>query len=357
MVSSLNVKHAAVVALVILTGCNTAVQELDFEKARAAGAKFSTRAGPPCVSSNFAASGNESFGLGSSASGVALSVDCNLGFLLTDTSGVKAEMGIFQDFQLQNGWKVDRVELLFDTRKDLQHNPVARQPSDMFTTLEASEEDSQSVGRHSFRWIHAPEVGSTRPMALAALSADAVNYMRVYPRIMIRGLAGTDPYVRITPADPDIQVLSYARARAAGANFTQNPLSAGTCPFLGQKDGASVGWAEAVHEGVTFMADCVPQQVLPVIPPPTGGRVDATAYEDFRLKNGWRIKEVHVTFPSEPHVDFMDDSNKVFRWLRQPQVGSDDPSMSVHLAVNPALALTVNVEVLIEGPAGRDPYQ
>lgn len=337
---------AIALVVVMLPGCKTVVRELDMERARAVGAQFSTRAGTLCLITNKLASTGETGLVG--APGAALSVDCALGFLLTDIVGVKAEMGIYQDFQLQNGWKIERVDVLYDVKK-----PIVTQVSDMFPTLAAAEADNDSQGRHSFRWIHEPQVGSTRPTGLAALSTDAFDYMRAYVRIMIRGKEHTDPYVAMTLPNPETQVLSYARARAQGARFENRALTTHACPFLGQYDGAT-GWAEAIHPGVTFRVDCVTAYGAPSL---TGGKADATAFGGFRLKNGWRIKDIHVTFPSELHVDYLEDPAKTFRWLRKPEIGSDDIDMKAHVSVNPGLMMVVNVKVLIEGPGGTDPYQ
>lgn len=153
----------------------------------------------------------------------------------------------------------------------------------------------------------------------------------------------------------EIQQLDPARAREAGAEFHHNPVES-PLPYqrLGvgdwqDSDWTPDGWEHGRRVGVVFQAD--PPWVPTPTPEPLGFiEANPEAYVNFRLKNGWRVIAV--------------DASHVWNWadtafnLEGPVIGSDDPYMKAN--IRSAATNTVNrvgVVVLIQGPAGTDPYQ
>ena len=88
---------------------------------------------------------------------------------------------------------------------------------------------------------------------------------------------------------------------------------------------------------------------------PLGLKVDAEVAKGLRLKNGWKVKSVTIgswdgTEPPNP------DSHHGFRVTKSPVVGSDDPSVSLHLFSDGFKGIFVRGGVLIEGPHGTTPW-
>jgi hypothetical protein len=81
---------------------------------------------------------------------------------------------------------------------------------------------------------------------------------------------------------------------------------------------------------------------------PPGGRILLEAFSEFRLQNGWKIKEISekVTL-AEPAARW--------HWIRRPEKGSDDPWMQLEIESLGAEG-EVAISVLIEGPEHREPY-
>ncbi|MEO8054767.1 MAG: hypothetical protein ABI768_06415 [Acidobacteriota bacterium] len=88
---------------------------------------------------------------------------------------------------------------------------------------------------------------------------------------------------------------------------------------------------------------------------PLGLKADVDVANGTRLKNGWKVKSVAINFwdgtqPLNP------DSHHGFRVTRQPAVGSDDPSVALHLFAEGFNKITVRGGVMLEGPHGTTPW-
>lgn len=148
---------------------------------------------------------------------------------------------------------------------------------------------------------------------------------------------------------PVTQDLDYQRAAEAGAEFLHNIESQySTCFRLGVGNWEDTSWAPESwqfeggrRKGVLFMADC-PATVQV-------GRASPEAYKNFRLKNGWKVKSVER---SEPWSLGWNEFS-----LEGPAIGTDSPYMRAHVAAAATSTIRVGVRVIIEGPAGTDPYR
>ena len=143
----------------------------------------------------------------------------------------------------------------------------------------------------------------------------------------------------------ETQTLDYQKAKQAGAGFAHSPDGpTGTCDY-GQMDLAEAYKSHSVFgpgPGVVFFVVCTN-------PPPTGARANPEAFTNFTLRNGWKIKDV-LTEQKEKH-------SGDWQWVTRPRKGDNNPYMKMHVWSYPSGWLYVIVKVIIEGPAGTDPYQ
>jgi hypothetical protein len=88
---------------------------------------------------------------------------------------------------------------------------------------------------------------------------------------------------------------------------------------------------------------------------PLGLKADVEVGQGIRLKNGWKVKSVEITFwdGTQP---MNTDAHHGFDVRKKPAVGSDDPSVSLHLFCEPNYGIFVRGGVLIEGPHGTTPW-
>ena len=151
------------------------------------------------------------------------------------------------------------------------------------------------------------------------------------------------------PAQLETQVLNYQKAKAVGAQFSDGIEGTTTCGPIGQYDPAVWIYPDQTDKTIAFVIACVAFL--------GGGKADPEAFKNFTLKNGWRIKSI-----DQPTVVY-DDQNILlighgnWQWVIPPRRGSDNPYMQMHLVATYNQVVSVFVKVIIEGPAGTDPYQ
>ena len=147
----------------------------------------------------------------------------------------------------------------------------------------------------------------------------------------------------------ETQLLDYQKAKMNGAQFADGLEGPTNCNHRTQLDvkgpdqPAVCGDFPLPPAGVQFQMGCGIYL--------TGGRATPEAFTNFRLKNGWRVKSyemVGVVKPSE---------GADWQWRKTPSVGTDDPSMKMHVWANVRQDVCNTVKVTIEGPAGTNPYQ
>jgi hypothetical protein len=88
---------------------------------------------------------------------------------------------------------------------------------------------------------------------------------------------------------------------------------------------------------------------------PLGLKADAEIANGLRLKNGWKVKSVTITAWDGTEPPNPDDHHN-FRVTKSPVIGSDDPSVSLHLFSDGFKGIFVRGGVLIEGPHGTTPW-
>ncbi len=151
------------------------------------------------------------------------------------------------------------------------------------------------------------------------------------------------------PVPMETQELVPQLAQAAGATFEHNIESHSACYRLGVGNWQDNTWAPdrwypqgGRKTGVLFVADCGIG---------IGGKANPVAYGNFQLKNGWHVKSVD-TFD----VTGASGSSANFDHLTIPSQGDLSPQVSMHVFAIGLHSLHVGVRILIEGPAGTDPY-
>jgi len=146
-------------------------------------------------------------------------------------------------------------------------------------------------------------------------------------------------------------LLDFEKAKEAGAQFSHNVESGGPCPEIGVFDvnssaSAGIGLDDSRKpaSGVLFSIVC-----QFIAPSPVGARATPEAFTNFRLKNGWKVKDYDIVDQKKFNGDW--------QWRQTPQKGTADPSMRMHLWVNPGGNAIAVVRIIIEGPVGTDPYK
>jgi hypothetical protein len=343
-------RHAArvlwILTLLTLAGCQTVVRDLDFARAAAAGAVIyiaGTPGPPACVRGV-----RDAMDL-MDAKGAILFTDCNVGPLLpADNTVGDFTTSLLTEFRLKNGWKIKSVDTRFARSQPSALSAMSTSQSALLRPLEPA-------GLFGFQWITQPTPGSTDTTSSGRLWTGPENAMYVYLHIQIEGNPNFDPYDLATFAGVERQELSLARARAAGATFNLLGQSVGACHEIGVKDGATEEFVENRHVGANFWLNCGADATLS-IPSLTGGTATLEAFKDFTLKNGWKVKDVTVSFPFEFNEHVLDSNSRVFKWLTRPQESGTDPYIRVFLSANAGEVMMAKIAVTIEGPSGTDPY-
>lgn len=111
----------------------------------------------------------------------------------------------------------------------------------------------------------------------------------------------------------------------ANANYTNN---------VGSNYSQRVGW---VHVGISC--------------PYTGGRMNATVFDNLQLRNNWRVKSVFVDRTYQGGTSDWQYTNT------PPAPGSDRPRVNLGLWANGFAEIHLALKVEIEGPRGTDPYR
>jgi hypothetical protein len=160
------------------------------------------------------------------------------------------------------------------------------------------------------------------------------------------------------PPQLETQVLNYNKAHLAGARFSDGREGPGDCNRLGQFDPA-IGYYDGGADGTTSAGvDLGNQSVVFqfLCDGFTGARANPEAFSNFTLKNGWKIKNTSDSVQTTVHF-FSGIGHADWQWVTKPTRGSDNPYMKIHLVGDLQHAVTIYVKVIIEGPAGTDPYQ
>jgi hypothetical protein len=200
-------------------------------------------------------------------------------------------------------------------------------------------------------------VGATWPSATAGshwvyVDVDPDNtFLESVPnrRNNTKGLALTvaPSATPVVPPPVETQELDFARVKAAGGHSGSADVGVRVC-------GTGERLCKTRHDDVPYPSGAAIFIFEPSPVPLAGARVDGEAYKDFQLKNGWRLKEV-----LEPVV-VAQNGTAGWSYSIFPNAGSASPYMKMHLWTDGAplpTTIAVAVRVLIEGPAGTNPYQ
>jgi hypothetical protein len=154
------------------------------------------------------------------------------------------------------------------------------------------------------------------------------------------------PQSSVSPATTQLetQVLNYQKAKLAGAQFWHGVAGYTLCTPIGQFDPAEFGESVAGNS-VVFDITCS-YGVL------TGARANPEAFQNFTLKNGWKIKSIEITPEYRRGL-----GHGEWQWTTRPSRGSDNPYVQMHLVAEDRHSVQIYIKITIEGPAGTDPYQ
>ncbi|MBK6457554.1 MAG: hypothetical protein IPF87_15985 [Gemmatimonadetes bacterium] len=141
------------------------------------------------------------------------------------------------------------------------------------------------------------------------------------------------------------QLLDWNKARVAGARFADGKAQAACRALLTGADTDPYRGTNMVLHGVRGLVVAHLQCMTPL-----GGRMNPEFF-DFTLRNGWRVKSFDISQPQS------NPQQNGWQVLVRPTLGSDRPYTKLAMWANGVSALTLTVEIWIEGPAGTDPYQ
>jgi hypothetical protein len=190
------------------------------------------------------------------------------------------------------------------------------------------------------------------------LSGTVVNT----PKVLYAGdtnSANNTSTLTLTVASPNFatQALDFQMAKNAGALFPVSEIKNEKCARLGVGDWLDTVWDQNAiwdngrHAGVEFIVDCGFNGA-------GQGEATVSAFQSFRLKNGWVVKSFTEDDWFVGDVAFTIDA--------APQIGSCKPLLQVHIRSyglstrgslpGPGSLLKVGMQIFIEGPAGTDPF-
>jgi len=127
--------------------------------------------------------------------------------------------------------------------------------------------------------------------------------------------------------------LGYTEAAAAGATFPE-PAWEGAPP-----DGCRASTGVARSGGLLFALHCSG---------PGRARSSHEAYVGMRLRNGWTVKDTHVSVLQRASGRFD---------LEEPRRGSDSARLAARLSADPGGEVLIEVDVTVQGPKGTDCYR
>jgi hypothetical protein len=141
------------------------------------------------------------------------------------------------------------------------------------------------------------------------------------------------PSCSTVPAPLIERHLGYTDALAAGAAFPE-PAWEGVPP-----EGCRASTGVARSGGLLFALHCS-----------GAGRARSSheAYVGMRLKNGWTVKDTHVSVLQRASGQFD---------LEEPPRGSDSARLAARLSADPGGEVLIEVDVTVQGPKGTDCYR
>lgn len=144
----------------------------------------------------------------------------------------------------------------------------------------------------------------------------------------------------------EVRLIDWDAAKQVGMTYANGLQQPSTCnswtePINHAGYGANnsygnegrIGW---IHVGIACAA--------------TGGRMNATVFDNLQLRNGWRVKSVSVERTYQYGGDWQYTSTP-------PGPGADRPRVTLGLWAQAVGSVHLAVKVEIEGPRGTNPYR
>ena len=145
--------------------------------------------------------------------------------------------------------------------------------------------------------------------------------------------------LNVSPVEKETKILDVNEAVLAGARLDHGIESGGSCDYLGAFDSKPMTFGAWSQSTVMFAAyNCV-----------VGAKATPQAFLNFRLKNGWVVKDYRAMYKEQ--------GNGGFSLLTPPVIGSNNPYMKAHVWANPLGKVLLVLHVTIEGPKGTNPYR
>jgi len=151
---------------------------------------------------------------------------------------------------------------------------------------------------------------------------------RLLPTLFALGAA-----LPAAPAAPlEEKEIAWQEARQAGASLPEPDVADASA-------GCRATTGVARSGGALFSLRC---------PGALGTKSSHTAFADFRLKNGWKVKDTRVVVVGSSKAGFD---------LEKPAPGSDQPFVKGRLWSGPGGEVLIEVYVKIEGPKGTSYFR
>jgi hypothetical protein len=145
----------------------------------------------------------------------------------------------------------------------------------------------------------------------------------------------------------EVRLIDWDAAKAAGMTYADGLQAPTMCnawlmPIANASYTDPAGTSYAAHVGAIHLGlSCSV----------TGGRMNATVFDNLQLRNGWRVKDVQVT-------RMYQTAGSDWKYNATPPApGSDRPKVNIGLWANMQHMINLVLRVEIEGPRGTNPYR
>lgn len=155
----------------------------------------------------------------------------------------------------------------------------------------------------------------------------------------------------------EVRLIDWDAAKAVGMNYADGLQQPASCVAIvrpitnasyreGVPPAASADFSRhvgSIHIGLNCMY--------------SGGRMNPVVFDNFQLRNGWKVKQVTIQTISQTRGTAGNPTTDWQYTTPPPAANSDRPRIALGIWSTPRAHLALALKVEIEGPRGTDPYR